>query len=167
MKPIIYSDDYLVDETGQVWSKKSNRLLKCGISKTGYRAVQIKCHDGINRTLYVHRLIAETFLINSSDKRLQVNHKDGNKLNNSASNLEWVTQKENLQHARKVLGKKFGFLSGEAHVNAKLNMSKADEIKKRYASGGCSYRSLAKEYGVSALVINQIMNNRIWQRRVV
>lgn len=50
----------------------------------------------------IHRLVAETFIPNPDDKK-EVNHKDGNKLNNDASNLEWVTPSENQQHSRKVL----------------------------------------------------------------
>ena len=56
--------------------------------------------------LYIHRLVAVAFV--QGDQSLDVNHIDGNKHNNKADNLEWVTKSQNMQHAVKVLGIKFG-----------------------------------------------------------
>ena len=62
----------------------------------------------------VHRLVMETFSPIKGSENLQVNHKDGNKENNSINNLEWVTNMENMQHAirnnltRKVHGEEVG-----------------------------------------------------------
>jgi hypothetical protein len=55
---------------------------------------------------YMHRLVAVAFV--QGDQSLDVNHIDGNKHNNKADNLEWVTKSQNMQHAVKVLGIKFG-----------------------------------------------------------
>lgn len=57
--------------------------------------------ENVKRKYLVHRIVAETFISNLDNKR-EVNHKDGNKLNNSVENLEWVTSSENKKHAVKI-----------------------------------------------------------------
>jgi hypothetical protein len=68
-----------------------NDYMNVGLSK-----------DGIKKREYVHRLVAEAFL-GTPKIKLEVNHIDGNKLNNQLSNLEWVTRSENQNHRYKVL----------------------------------------------------------------
>lgn len=70
-------------------------ILKQSIDKCGYKIVTL-CKDKVKKTKTVHRLVALTFL-NETDK--QVNHKDGNKSNNNISNLEFVSAKQNINHA--------------------------------------------------------------------
>jgi hypothetical protein len=57
--------------------------------------------NGKTRTTNIHRLVAKSFIKNDDKTKIVVNHKDGNKLNNNVSNLEWCTYKENTQHALK------------------------------------------------------------------
>jgi hypothetical protein len=73
------------------------RVLKNFSNGHGYRYVSL-CVSGIRKNHYVHRLVAETFLLRPSDK-IVVNHKDGNKGNNHLANLEWCSILENAQHA--------------------------------------------------------------------
>jgi hypothetical protein len=72
-------------------------ILKQGIDKCGYCIVTL-CKDKKRVTKTVHRLIALTFLFETNT---QVNHKDGNKKNNDVSNLEFVSAKQNINHAIK------------------------------------------------------------------
>ena len=59
------------------------------------------CHQGKRPCLSVHRIVAETFLVNNhSEIKNQVNHIDSDKTNNSVNNLEWCSQEENMKHAR-------------------------------------------------------------------
>lgn len=65
--------------------------------KKGYYVVNL-AKDDRGKWIRVHRLVAEAFIPNPENKK-EVNHKDGNKLNNKADNLEWVSHQENCLHA--------------------------------------------------------------------
>lgn len=84
--------------------RKNQFALKHNISNTGYASVALY-NNGFVKRLSIHRLVAEAFIPNPQNKP-EVNHKDGNKINNKKQNLEWVTKSENAQHSVKVLGKK-------------------------------------------------------------
>lgn len=88
---------YFITENGKCKNQKTNKWLKGQISKNGYLTYQITTNLGKKR-LYAHRMVAETYLKGIKGKT-EVNHKDGNKLNNNLDNLEWVTSKENKIHA--------------------------------------------------------------------
>lgn len=95
--------NYLIDEQGNIFNIKTNKFLK-GSIKHGYRSVKLTV-NGVKKDYLVHRLVAETFLMNS-DNLPQVNHKDGNKLNNDISNLEWISASDNIAHSWQVLKRK-------------------------------------------------------------
>lgn len=92
-----YDFPYRISNTGKLFSVKKNKMFKLQINKKGYNCV-ILYKDGKPRTKLVHRLVAEYF-IGTNDSNLQVNHKDGNKLNNFVSNLEYVDNAGNRLHA--------------------------------------------------------------------
>ena len=94
-----YEGLYQVSPSGNIKSLYRNKILKYEISKNGYCQVML-CKNKKHKLLYVHRLVAMVYL-NNFNKNLQVNHKDGNKQNNCANNLEMVTCKENIQHSFK------------------------------------------------------------------
>jgi len=102
-----YEGLYQVSSLGRVKSNPVYRHHRKAIVltpyeiKSGYRVV-----DLLGRHRLVHRLVAMAFIPNPANKA-QVNHIDGNKRNNVASNLEWCTGKENILHARDVLGRRF------------------------------------------------------------
>ena len=85
-------EDYLVSDKGRV---KRLKVLTLNVGNSGYKTANIR-----GNTKTVHRLVASAFIPNPKNKRC-VNHIDGNKLNNNVNNLQWVTHKENTQHAIK------------------------------------------------------------------
>ena len=94
-----YNGDYIVSSEGDVVSFKHRapRLLKETYTKTGYSRLSL-CLNGKRKVVKVHRIVALAFLPRE-DKRNHVNHKDGDKSNNSVANLEWCTISENIKHA--------------------------------------------------------------------
>lgn len=94
--------DYQIDKNGMVMSLLSDKFLTVKIGSNGYCYYGLIDDSGKKITCSVHRLVAKIFIPNPKNKP-EVNHKDGNKLNNSTSNLEWCTHGENITHAVEVL----------------------------------------------------------------
>ena len=101
MKKIEGYEYYWVSEEGFVlsMSDKGVRILKPDL-RGQYYSVTLSRAGRVKR-FPIHRLVAEYYIPNP-DKKPQVNHKDGNKLNNHVDNLEWVTQSENQLHAFRI-----------------------------------------------------------------
>lgn len=92
---------YEVSRDGFVYSVKTGRARSNrGLAGSGYVKLDL-WGGGKKKQTYLHRVVAEAFC-NAGGP--EVNHKDGNKLNNHADNLEWVTRSENERHSRDVLG---------------------------------------------------------------
>ena len=79
-----------------VTQKVPGKILKPGTQQNGYLTVAL-CKNGISRSFYLHRIVSTAFLPNP-DNLPCVNHLDENKQNNSVENLEWCTQKENINY---------------------------------------------------------------------
>ena len=91
-----YEGLYQVSNLGRVKRVTTSRILKGCKDKDGYLKV-ILCKNNIKSTKTVHRLVAQAFIPNTENK-LEVNHIDEDKANNTVNNLEWSTRKENLNH---------------------------------------------------------------------
>lgn len=107
----------------------------------------------------VHRLVAEAFL-GDCPPAYQVNHKDGNKANPRADNLEYVTVSENQKHAYRVLGKQTQ--AGSKHGMAILNEQQVIAMRLR-CSQGATGRQIAAEFGVSEQTVSFIRNGKTWR----
>ena len=191
MKDIIgYEGLYGVTRDGKVWSypkpcgsttgmwmklqlftNRNNR----GRPHVQYTVGLTKC--GKRTTLLVHRLIAQAFIPNPENKP-QINHKDGNPLNNHISNLEWMTASENNEHSRNTglvdyhtekqksirvaNGKKTGAANGMKYRRM-FTMDEANHIRDLHAKSGRSCCAIAKDYGCSNDTISNICNNKTYR----
>jgi hypothetical protein len=91
--------EYMVSDAGQIKSMKTNRLLKFSKGSSGYSQVGLRA-QGRKRTIMVHRLVAAAHVPNPLNLPV-VNHINGDKLDNRATNLEWCTYSQNSIHANR------------------------------------------------------------------
>lgn len=112
--------------------------------------------NAIRNHVLVHRLVAEAFVPNPENKPF-VNHKDGVRHNNFTSNLEWCTQKENVNHAIRIGLKKS---NGEDNVSSKLTNNKVVMI--RELDSILNYEEIAVVFGVNPSVISKIIKRKSW-----
>lgn len=99
-KPVIIDGvktNYAVSNFGNIRSEVTQKMISQTVNRLGYRKLKLVVNGNI-LTKTVHRLVAQAFIPNPENKPM-VNHKDGDKQNNYHKNLEWVTAKENTQHA--------------------------------------------------------------------
>ena len=99
---------YGISETGNVFSNLTGKFVKQH-ENNGYQMVFLMSpvfngYTKKGKWAYVHRLMGITFLPPPKEKQVWINHKDGNKQNNSILNLEWSTISENILHYWNVLG---------------------------------------------------------------
>ncbi|MBC8445739.1 MAG: HNH endonuclease [Chloroflexi bacterium] len=129
----------------------------------GYNRI-ILHREGKARLFQVHRLVLLAFVGTPLYSSIQANHKNGNRNDNRVENLEWVTPKENREHAIKHLGANFGKANrGEHNGQSKLTESQAKEILRRYATKQISQAELARQYTVSKTCIWDLIHGRKWQ----
>lgn len=113
------------------WRKLEEKFLQVyHNNQTGYKFVQLRNIANTPKNITIHRLVALTFLFRSKDKNF-VNHKDGNKHNNTVENLEWCTNTYNHEHATRT-GLK---AKGDKIGSSKLNNNSIIAIRKLINSG--------------------------------
>lgn len=142
-------------------AKRQEKIRATSLTKDGYVKVRLM-RSGKDKTMRVHRLVAEAFIPNSEGKDT-VNHIDGDKQNNKVSNLEWVDRSEQMYHAYK-LGLK-NPQTGIKNPNAKLTDDQVREIRKLYVPYSKEYNTvaLANKYGVTNRVIGLIVRGKAYK----
>lgn len=131
--------NYSISSEGVITNLTTNYVKSQWLCKNGYYYVDLQ-HNGIKKKIPMHRLLAIHFIPNP-DNRRTVNHIDGNKLNNSLTNLEWATYSENMQHAYDTS------LNSQKH-KLKLLPEEANTLFLTRIMEGTSLTALAVELGI-------------------
>lgn len=149
-------ENVIVRGNGWKYTRKS-KILKPSVSG-GYLRGAV-CVNKKMIPYKIHRLVALAFIPNNENKK-EVNHIDGNKLNNHVENLEWCTRQENIEHC--ILNKLQKPFKGEEIGNSKLLEFQVIEIRNKFKPRVYSRAKLAKEYNVSEATIKDILYKRTW-----
>lgn len=142
--------NYSVSSNGNVKNIKTLRVLKFGHSK-GYRTVHPSI-KGVSKTITVHKLVALEFCEKGEGD--QVNHIDGNKLNNCSTNLEWVTALQNMEHA----------VANNLHKTIKSRrLDDMQLLTMLTLAGKRGNRKACREYNCSADFLSRVRRGRVYK----
>lgn len=144
----------ITDAVGHTYTIRE-RILKTYQLPNGYLTVTL-CKNNQTRRYYIHRLVAETFIPNPLNLPI-INHKNGNKQNCHAYNLEWSTYSDNNQHAYDTGLKP----RGEGQYKAVLTEQQVREIKRlgKYTT----YQAIADKYNVTKATIRDVLIGKTWK----
>lgn len=151
------SENIIVNIHGEVKNVKTNLTYKYRKNSNGYLFLNIKLLNGDKKFAAVHRIVAETFLAYLPPEYYEVNHINGNKEDNSISNLEWVTRKENLKHSKdkKLSNPPRGINSPKCKLSFK-DVEDIRELKKL----GFTNANIGIAYNINTAYIRSIVNYR-------
>ena len=151
IKEFVQNKNYDIRKDGHIFSKKTGKEIGF-IRSDGYKYISFS-HKS---KLKIHRIIWCLYGDTELSEHLVINHKDGNKLNNSIDNLEQVSQAYNNLHA-------FRILKRPAVIgNCKINKKQAEEIRKLH-NEGWTYLMLMEKYNVGKTTISYVINKKIWK----
>lgn len=131
------------------------KIITGSLHQDGYIVVSLVKGNGIYKQVPKHVVVAKTWIPNPHGKP-EVNHIDGNKLNNAVENLEWATRVENQTHAVSTLLQPIPTTT----YKGKLTKEQRDEIILRYSTEDISRRELARQYNVTHTTICALLNNK-------
>ena len=143
---------YLISNLGRIYSINSDIIRKTKINNSGYEMVSL-FDKGKEKTILVHRLVAKAFC-DGFYEGLVVNHRDSDRLNNVSTNLEWVTQRENIHDCMrrgKLSVKEAHAVAHEKRKRETIQLTLCGEEIRRYPSA----TEAAKVLGVSATSVSR------------
>lgn len=147
---------YEVSNLGRIRKADTKQICKLYRMRGGYLKMNFY-DDGVVHSRLVHRVVMAAFV---GPSKMQVNHIDGDKTNNKLSNLEYVTQSENIKH-----GFRTGLYTnmGEQNPSAKLNWDKVDEIRLLAQLKTYTHKQIAEKFGVGQTAITNIVRGQKWK----
>lgn len=160
-KDVIFEGEhtiYVVSNYGDVYNTKLKNPMKLTLNTQGYVTVNLSIKKQIHHTR-VHRLVAEAFIPNIDPKnKTQVNHIDGNKLNNRANNLEWVSCQQNMDHA----WENGLYQRGSGCASSKYKDDQIHAACKMLENAEYSYQQIADATGVGRDMVQRIAAGKNW-----
>lgn len=148
-----YENLYRINIVGDIYSVRYRKYITSTI-RSGYKYSNLY-KDKQRKNLAIHRLVALTYIPNP-DSKPQINHKDGHKLNNAVSNLEWCTPKENSKHSKDT-----GLWHpnyGESNGNSKITVETVRFIR----SSPLRNKDLVKLLDLKSNTISSIRKYKRW-----
>lgn len=163
-KWVLYKESYRIYNTGRVFERLLLRdtviWVECSyyLRDGRYRYIFAKEEDGRVRRRVVHIMVATAFCKRKSEDQVEVNHKDGNKLNNEYCNLEWTTHLENMRHAFRTK------LCDNSLHKGNQKLSKDDVLQiRRLAAEGVGVAVLRKKFNMGQTAIRNIIDRLSWK----
>ncbi len=165
-KTISRFPNYQVSNQGRIQRIIMSRGARPGLRKlhkctNGRLQIDLRC-NGVRKMMLVHRLVAAAF-IGECPPRREVNHKDGNPRNNCVNNLEYVTHRQNKQHAVRLGLFAIPDNSGDRNGRAKLGWNDVRRI--RTLKHQYKQYQLAARFNVSRRTIGMIISGEMWREK--
>lgn len=153
-----------ISNYGRLKNVLTQHIYKPSILSSGYYSVRTTLGSSDSKIhILIHKAVAYTFLSNPNNLP-EVNHKDGNKINNHVDNLEWCTSHENQQHKYDTGLFNKDLISGENNHSSKLKTEDVKYIREHCVKGSKEFgtRAMARKFSVAHQTIMSILNNKTW-----
>ncbi len=145
--------NYTVNEKGEITNTNTGRVLRQSRNQKGY-CFLVLSNNGFHKTISIHRIVYKTFIGKLIDG-LEINHIDGNKSNNSVSNLEQVTKIENMNKAVEL-----GLIKSGLNCPLSVGVIQIHPVTKKEINRFGSISIASKSTKVASSAISMVVNNK-------
>ena len=153
---------YLISTFGRVYSIYKKDFKPTMVSYNGYETCVIYVNN-IRKRLFVHRMVAETFLYNDDPaNKIFVDHVNGDKLDNFVDNLDWVTPSENVKRGRENGLITNDHCEGEKSKNAKYSEKQVRRAFELMEEGWFSH-DISNEVGIPYKYLCEMLSGKVWK----